>query len=157
VWLPLDPTPSGAAVQYVAGSHGWPEYSPFHFATGLQYAGTGMPPLPDIAEGVREGRFQLLSWPDAMPGDVIVFSAMTVHGQLEESTSEKKERKEQEGSDDVGGQFRRLATRWTGDDARYVLRHGEARDVIPSSHFPCTLSAGDEIECERFPLVWTQS
>ena len=52
VWLPLDPTPAGAAIQFVRGSHKWGEHSPFHFATGAQYAGTGMPRLPDISTAV---------------------------------------------------------------------------------------------------------
>lgn len=115
-----------------------------------------MPPLPDIATGVTEGRFRLLSWEDTMPGDVIVFSAMTVHGQLQQPNAHQEPGRASRSGDD-GNQFRRLATRWTGDDARYVLRDGEARDVMPSSHFPCALSEGDEMECDRFPLVWSRT
>lgn len=146
VWLPLDPTPAGSSVQFVVGSHKWPECNPFHFATGKPYECTGLPELPDIGAGVRARQFEVVSW-DCEPGDVVVFNGMTVHGQLEKST---------EGTEGVKRQFRRLATRWTGDDVRYVLRDGEARDVIPSQHNPCTLQPGDELECERFPLVWTQ-
>ena len=62
VWLPLDPTPPGAAVQFIAGSHRWQEHSPFHFATGEQYEGTDQPRLPDIEAGVAAGDYQVLQW-----------------------------------------------------------------------------------------------
>lgn len=142
VWVPLDPVPPGADVVYVAGSHRWAEHSPFHFATGAQYAGTGLPPLPDIEAGVAAGTLRLLRW-DVEPGDAIVFSGMTVHGQ--------RGGVELGGGTAGAGQFRRVATRWTGEDAVYALRQGEARDVIPSTRHPCELSPGDPMECGRFP------
>ncbi len=48
VWLSLDPVPEDVCVEYVCGSHRWPEFSPYHFADGTPYAGTGLPPLPDV-------------------------------------------------------------------------------------------------------------
>ncbi|MGH9901932.1 MAG: phytanoyl-CoA dioxygenase family protein, partial [Pyrinomonadaceae bacterium] len=40
VWLPLDPIPEEVSVEYVCGSHRWPEFSPYHFVDGSPYAGT---------------------------------------------------------------------------------------------------------------------
>ena len=69
---------------------------------------------------------------------------MVVHGQRSEDIHKPK----------PGDRFRRLATRWTGDDVRYLLREGEARDVVPSRFYPCDLEAGDKMQCDRFPLIW---
>jgi hypothetical protein len=105
-----------------------------------------MPVLPDVDLGVREGTMRMLKWDDVRPGDALVFSAMTVHGQTKAAPGQCQQQ----------AAFRRLATRFTGDDARYIHRRGEALDVIPSRHFPCTLAPGDRMECARFPLVWTK-
>src|SRR3546814_7685428 len=45
LWVPFDPVPEETCVEYVAGSHDWPEFSPYHFADGTPYANTGLPPL----------------------------------------------------------------------------------------------------------------
>ena len=186
IWAPLDVTPAGAAVGYVAGSHRWREHSPFHFDSGQPYKGTGQPLLPDIDNGIADGSLRLLRWPDCRPGDAICFSAMVVHGQPPPPPPPPSPRDQHCGgetdadadtqplvqtahppaaarSDDHdehgesgGRQFRRIATRWTGDDARYRVRCGEARDVVPSRYFPCTLKEGDEMACARFPVVWTR-
>jgi hypothetical protein len=146
VWLPLDTPPAGSELLFIAGSHRWQEHSPFHFASGAAYKGTEMPALPDIDAGVIDGTIHLLKWDDVRPGDALVFSAMTVHGQARAVPGGRTRQ--------PLSSFSRLATRFTGDDARYVLRRGEARDVVPSRHFPCSLSPGDEMECSRFPKVW---
>jgi ectoine hydroxylase-related dioxygenase (phytanoyl-CoA dioxygenase family) len=132
VWLPLDPVPLSAAVEYVCGSHLWPEYSPYHFSDGTPYAGTGLEPLPDIEAGrdhYRIARFAM------EPGDCLVFQAMIVHGAPGNPTP---------------GRRRALATRWTGDDARYRRRRGEV--AIPTKD--PGLEDGAPMSGERFPLVW---
>ena len=162
VWVPLDASPPGAQVHYIAGSHTWREHSPFHFATGKPYVGTGLPPLPDIDGRLNDGTLQSLCW-DVQPGDAIAFSAMTVHGQMapEAHAAGSGGGRGEEGGDASPEAarphrlFRRLALRFTGDNARYIQRNGEAKDVIPSKFYPCSLAPGDALECERFPLVWT--
>ena len=133
VWLPLDPVPEEVSVEYVCGSHLWPAFSPYHFANGTPYAGTGLPPLPDIEanrDKYRLSRFAL------QPGDCLVFQAMIVHG-----------------APGNAGQHRRraLSTRWAGDDARYCPRPGEI--AIPTED--PGLAHGERLDSERFPLVWT--
>lgn len=132
VWLPLDPVPEEVSVEYVCGSHQWPEFSPYHFVDGSAYAGTGLPPLPDI-EGNRH-KYEIRRFA-MQPGDCLVFQAMIVHGAPGNT-----------------GQHRRraLSTRWTGDDARYCRRQGEV--AIPTRD--PGLAHGAPLDCERFPLVW---
>ena len=77
LWLPLDPVPADIGVEYVAGSHHWPAFSPYHFADGTPYRGTALPPLPDIETARAEHR--ILAF-ELNPGDCLVFQAMIVHG-----------------------------------------------------------------------------
>jgi ectoine hydroxylase-related dioxygenase (phytanoyl-CoA dioxygenase family) len=135
LWLPLDPVADEAAVEYVCGSHLWPEFSPYHFKDGSPYEDTGLPPLPDIDEGrdlYRIARFAM------EPGDVLVFQAMIVHGSPGNPSANRR---------------RALATRWTGDDARYRRRPGEV--AIPTRD--PGLPDGAPLDCDRFPLVWTET
>ncbi len=133
LWLPLDPVPESVSVEYVCGSHRWPEYNPAHFADGSGYADTGLPPLPDI-EAERE-KHSIVAF-ELQPGDVLAFQAMIVHGAPGNSGRHRR---------------RAVSTRWTGDDARYCVRRGEV--AIPTSN--PGLRHGDRMDCERFPLVWT--
>ncbi|NQW08751.1 MAG: phytanoyl-CoA dioxygenase family protein [Alphaproteobacteria bacterium] len=132
VWVPFDPVAEDACVEYVAGSHAWPEFSPYHFADGRPYAGTGLPTLPDI-EAERD-RHRILRFA-LEPGDCLVFQAMIVHGAPGNASQRRR---------------RALATRWTGDDARYCVRPGEV--AIPTSD--PGLAHGDRLAGEMFPLIW---
>ena len=132
IWVPFDPVPEDTCVEYVAGSHTWSEFSPYHFADGTPYAGTGLPPLPDI-EAERE-RHRIVRFA-LHPGDCLVFQAMIVHGAPGNRGTSRR---------------RALATRWTGDDARYCVRAGEV--AIPTSD--PGLGHGDPMDCEAFPVVW---
>jgi hypothetical protein len=163
VWVALDACEEARSVQFLAGSHLWGEVvQPTHFATNLPYETSQKDAMllpDDIARRIEDEGMELLSW-GVEPGDCIVFSALAVHGQ---------QPAEQEGELGSGGgsegapdrarapddrPFRRIATRWTGDDARYRMRDGEAKDVIPSPFFSCSLAPGDPMPCARFPIVW---
>jgi ectoine hydroxylase-related dioxygenase (phytanoyl-CoA dioxygenase family) len=134
VWLPLDPVESASCVEYVAGSHRWGRaFNPHHFLDGSPYAGTGLEEMPDIED--QRDRHRILTW-DLVPGDCLVFQAMIVHGAPGTAATAHRQRA--------------LATRWTGDDARYAVRPGEV--AIPTSD--PGLRHGDPMECALFPLVW---
>jgi ectoine hydroxylase-related dioxygenase (phytanoyl-CoA dioxygenase family) len=133
LWLPLDPVSEEVAVEYVRGSHLWPEFSPYHFKDGTLYEGTGLPPLPDIDRERERHRFVRFTME---PGDVLVFQAMIVHGSPGNTSANRR---------------RALATRWTGDDARYRRRQGEV--AIPTKD--PGLPDGACLDSERFPLVWS--
>lgn len=132
LWLPLDSVHEDVSVEYVCGSHRWPEFNPAHFSDGSAYADTGLPPLPDIE--TERSKYRIAAFSMA-PGDVLAFQAMIVHGAPGNT-----------------GKFRRraLSTRWTGDDARYCVRRGEV--AIPTTD--PGLKHGERMDCERFPLVW---
>jgi ectoine hydroxylase-related dioxygenase (phytanoyl-CoA dioxygenase family) len=134
LWLPLDPVPENVSVEYVRGSHRWPEYNPAHFADGSAYENTGLPPLPDIE--AERGKHSIAAF-EMRPGDLLAFQAMIVHGAPGNAGSHRR---------------RALSTRWTGDDARYCIRPGEV--AIPTGN--PGLAHGDPMDCERFPLVWNR-
>lgn len=132
IWLPFDPVPAETCVEYVAGSHLWQEYSPYHFKDGTPYRDTGLPPLPDIE--AERGRLDIRRYA-LEPGDCLVFQAMIVHGAPGNRGTARR---------------RALATRWTGDDARYLQRAGEV--AIPTRD--PGLKPGDLMDCPDFPVVW---
>ncbi len=135
VWLPLDPVPQETCVEFVAGSHRWGRtFNPYHFVDGSPYAGTAWESMPDI-DALRD-QHDIQTW-SLEPGDCLVFQAMIVHGAP--------------GNTDLTHRRRALATRWTGDDARYIVRPGEV--AIPTSD--PGLQDGDLMDCEMFPVVWT--
>ena len=88
--------------------------------------------LPDIESERSTHRIASFAF---QPADVLAFQAMIVHGAPGNNGKERR---------------RALSTRWTGDDARYCVRRGEAS--IPTED--PGLEHGDRMECERFPLVW---
>lgn len=131
IWLPLDSNSEETCVEHVAGSRDWPEFSPYHFVDGSPYEGTGLPQLPDI-DAERE-RHRMLRF-GLEPGDCPVFQAMIVHGAPGNTSARRR---------------RALATRWTGDDARYCTRPGEM--AIPTRD--AGLSHGDAVDCADFPVI----
>lgn len=132
IWLPFDPVSAETCVEYVAGSHLWQEFSPYHFKDGTPYRGTGLPPLPDIEAG--RDRLDIRRYA-LEPGDCLVFQAMIVHGAPGNRGATRR---------------RALATRWTGDDARYCVRSGEV--AIPTRD--PGLKHGDVMDCADFPVLW---
>ena len=133
VWVPLDPVSHDTGVEFICGSHRWPEFNPYHFVDASPYINTGLPPLPDI--DAERDKHTIVSF-DMAPGDCLVFQALIVHGAPGNSGHHRR---------------RALATRWAGDDARYCHRPGEV--AIPTDH--PLLAHGDRLSGERFPLVWT--
>ena len=132
IWLPMDSVSKQTGLRFVKNSHTWSPHNPHHFKDNSPYQGTGLPELPDI--DANPDRYEILSW-DLAPGDCLVFQAMIVHGAY--------------GNTSRSNRRRALATRWTGDDARY--------DTRPGTAFPTEdpgLEDGSEMTCERFPLVW---
>jgi hypothetical protein len=97
------------------------------------YQGEELLPLPDI-EG-NEGDYDIVTIPSE-PGDVIVHHSNLIHGSKPnyDTTAPR-----------LAGSFR-----YTGDDVRYKF-HPSAP---PQPHHDHTLSDGDPIDCDQFPVVW---
>lgn len=133
IWTPLDPVGRDVSLEFVRGSHLWPEHNPQHFLDHTPYQGTGLPGLPDI-ESARD-EYDIVSF-DLAPGDCLIFQAMIVHGAPGNASPRTRRRA--------------YSTRWLGDDARYCDRKGEV--AIPTRR--TGLKHGDRFEGEDFPLVW---
>lgn len=134
MWIPLDPVPEHAALQFVAGSHRWNRwFVPRKFINHEPYA----------PEQDRWEHFPAESWVEtqplitcpADPGDIVVFHYRTLHGAP--------------GTEGLSTARRAVSLRWIGDDATFALR--------PWLHSPpfeqLDLVEGGPLDDDRFPLV----
>ncbi|MEM9135157.1 MAG: phytanoyl-CoA dioxygenase family protein [Actinomycetota bacterium] len=135
-WLALDPVDlTNGGLEFVAGSHRWDRwFQPESFG---KTAGSGYTRNPDyepmIDIDAERDRHRLLSW-SMVPGDVIAFSAMCVHGAPPNRHPERRRRG--------------YAVRYTGDDAVYLEAEGMSAPL-----FADYLQNGDPIGGERFPQL----
>ena len=144
LWMPLDPVPQNACIQFVKGSHNWGRFfvpRKFKDARNYPFKDPHYSPSKDqpLYESVPEieaqsGCGEILCW-DLEPGDCIAFHMLTLHGAP--------------GNTSLQNPRRALATRWLGDDARFAERPWE---ISP----PATggLEPGDPMACDEFPVVW---
>jgi len=135
LWVPLDPVPREWGVEFVAGSHKWDRlFRPRKFV-GADYEqpDDGFEAMPDI--DAERHAHTLLSY-DLEPGDCVAFHFRTVHGAP--------------GNGSATARRRAIAWRWTGDDARFVLRRGVMSPPFPEMA-ACALVAGDVMDCDLFP------
>jgi ectoine hydroxylase-related dioxygenase (phytanoyl-CoA dioxygenase family) len=129
VWTALDPvTTDGSALEFVAGSHLWPQRYKAIGLGGADYSVGNLEDLPDIES--RRKDFNIVSW-DLEPGDALLFHGLTLHGSRGNSTVQTR---------------RAISTRWTGDDVTY-------NDVkaTPLNH---GLKNGDAMSGPMFPQVF---
>ena len=134
LWTPLDPVGPDATLRLVRGSHAagtW--YRPRRFIDGELRQGDdeAWPVLEDV-----EG--QVLSWA-VEPGDCIAFAGLTLHAAPANPAAIRR---------------RVVTTRFTGDDARFVLRDGEMSPAPPAVGGP---EPGDRLDSEAFPVVARRS
>jgi ectoine hydroxylase-related dioxygenase (phytanoyl-CoA dioxygenase family) len=135
LWLALDPVSAEVSPEFVAGSHLWGRlFYPRLFDDGSDYAfgGGGYETVPDI-EAEREAH-RILSWP-LEPGDAVAFNFMTLHAAP---------------GNPGQGRRRGFATRWLGDDVRFVKRPGKTSPPYPG----IGLEDGQPLREDWFPVVW---
>ena len=135
-WIPLDPVPADTCPQYVAGSHRWGRwYAPKRFADSQDHANTSadFEAVPD--EDTLRREHTLKAW-DLEPGDCIAFHGLTLHGAP---------------GNEHAGRRRAFAARFTGDDARFVLREGFMSPPPPTDGAP---RSGEAMDSEAFPVIW---
>ena len=137
IWIALDRTTAeNGRVEFIRGSHKWGRwFQPEVFGktkTISQYErNPDFEDIPDI-EAHRDD-YDIVSW-DLEPGDVYVFSAMTVHGA---------------GGNSSGTSRRRGYTvRYTGDDVVYDVRKGLSQPLVHED-----LVHGQPIDSEYYPVV----
>ncbi|MGK0169723.1 MAG: ectoine hydroxylase-related dioxygenase (phytanoyl-CoA dioxygenase family) [Gammaproteobacteria bacterium] len=134
LWVPLDPVARDVCVEFIAGSHRWGKwFAPKRFADNNDHPGAQGEAVPDI-DSERE-QHQVLSWALA-PGDCIAFHALTLHGAP--------------GNNSASVRRRAVATRWTGDDARFVRREGFMSPPFDDVH----LDIGAPMDSPHFPIVY---
>jgi ectoine hydroxylase-related dioxygenase (phytanoyl-CoA dioxygenase family) len=137
MWVPLDPVKRENGVEYVRGSHRagvW--YTPRRFADQANHPASDprFIPVPDIAN--NRDRYDLVGF-DLEPGDCVVFHGLTLHGAPGNASNTIRRRA--------------VSVRWTGDDARFVLREGFMSPPPPETGGP---APGAPMDSEVFPVVW---
>lgn len=133
IWLPLDPVPQEVCVEFIKGSHRWGKwFTPKSFSDHGNHPSNEGETIPDI-DGHRDA-YQMLSW-SLEPGDCIVFHALAVHGAP--------------GNVSATNRRRAIATRWTGDDARFARREG----YMSPPFAEVTLQPGVVMDSPTFPVV----
>ncbi|MEM7091974.1 MAG: phytanoyl-CoA dioxygenase family protein [Actinomycetota bacterium] len=141
IWVALDPTTeANGRLEFVRGSHDWDRwFQPESFGPNQGRSMYDRNPdyetIPDI-EADRDA-YDIVSW-DLEPGDVYVFSAMTLHFASGNASSTSRRRG--------------YTVRYCGDDVRYDPRVGTSTPV----HVP-GLVAGDLLDSHQCPLVFSAS
>ena len=148
IWMPLVPVEKKSALEFVRGSHRWPQefrQTNFGALTGderdqVVFEDAGAEPFPDIEH--NRGDYDILSW--AMePGDCVAFNARIIHGGS--------------GNLSTGRELKVFNTQWLGDDVRIKFRE---RGMDPDHSSVMTefgLAPGDRPGTELYPQVWTRT
>jgi len=141
VWVALDHTTAETGrLEFVRGSHEWDRWfqpEPFgpNRGTSQYEQNPDYETMLDI-EADRDA-YDIITW-DVEPGDVYIFSAMTVHGAPGNASNERRRRG--------------YTVRYCGNDVFYDPRVGISTPVLVDG-----LSAGDRLDSEQCPLVFTAS
>ena len=134
MWMPVDPVPRSATLEFVAGSHLGPWLMPRTFMDNEArwFPEGSLADLPDI-EGHRED-FPILGW-ELEPGDAVFFHMLTLHAA-------------------GGSETRRRAfsLRFLGDDVVHAPRTWQTSPEFPG--LTEELPAGAPMEHALFPVVW---
>lgn len=134
LWVPLDPVPRAAGVEFIVGSHLWGRrFVPRKFVDQSAYVNNAddFELVPDI-EATRDGH-TIVSF-DMEPGDVLAFHYRTLHSAPGTAGRTATRR-------------RAVSFRYLGSDARFATR--------PWLHSPPydPIDPGQPLDDERFPLV----
>ncbi len=138
VWVALDHTDAGnGRLEFVRGSHAWDRwFQPEAFGPNRGASAYARNPdyeiIPDI-EADRDA-YDIVTW-DLDPGDVYVFSAMTLHYAGGNATDARRRRG--------------YTVRYCGDDARYDPRIGVSGPLLIDG-----LEAGARLDSEQCPVVY---
>ena len=135
-WIPLDPVEQRTCPEYIAGSHRWGRwFRPARFADQKAHATATdgrFESIPDFE--AERARHHIVSWQLA-PGDCIAFHGLTVHGAPENLSTHRR---------------RAFSARFTGQDARFVLREGFMSPPPPTVDGPVP---GAAMDSKVFPVL----
>lgn len=134
IWIPVDPIPREATLEFVGGSHRGPWLMPRSFMSkeAKWFPEGSLADLPDIE--ADRGAFPILGWA-LEPGDAVAFHMLTLHSA-------------------AGAAHRRrvFSVRFVGDDAVHA-----PRSWVTSPDFPGLadrLPPGEPFDDPLFPKVW---
>lgn len=147
-WMPLVPVEKASALEFVAGSHRWPErfrQTNFGALTGderdqVAFSDTDTVPFPDI-EADRD-RYTMLSW-DMEPGDVAFFNGRTIHGGSGNLRADRG--------------LKVFNTKWLGDDVRVLFRETGMDPDHSQVMRSVGLSPGDRMGTDLYPQLWPRA
>ncbi len=135
-WIPLDPVEQRTCPEYIAGSHRWGRwFTPARFADLKAHAtaqDARFEPPPDFE--AERAQHRILAWELAV-GDCIAFHGLTVHGAPENMSTHRR---------------RAFSARFTGADARFVLRSGFMSPPPPERDGPLP---GAPLDSAVFPVL----
>ena len=133
-WVSLDPTnKENGGLEFIPGSHRWGRrFQPFDFRATNAVETSEFESLPDI-ESERD-KHPFIAW-DMEPGDAVIFDGLVLHAGTGNTTASQRRRA--------------LATRWAGDDVRFIQRKKMIRLLRDPG-----LKLGDPLDCDLFPVVW---
>lgn len=152
-WIPVDPVPKAASLEFVAGTHLGPWCTPRTFMDQVAkwFPDGALAELPDIE--ADRAAFPILSW-ELEPGDLVAFHMLTIHGAAGFAGP---------------GRRRVLSLRYTGADAVHAPREWRTSPPFPELTDPIgligsigpndsagasPLAAGAALDHELFPLVF---
>jgi ectoine hydroxylase-related dioxygenase (phytanoyl-CoA dioxygenase family) len=137
MWIPVDPVPRAATLEFVAGSHKGPWLMPRTFMDhqAKWFPEGSLADLPDV-QAARD-QFPIVGW-GIEPGDLVCFHMLTLHAAA-----------------GVEGASRRrvFSVRFLGDDIRHAPRRWATSPEFPG--LPDELPAGAPMAHALFPLMPT--
>jgi ectoine hydroxylase-related dioxygenase (phytanoyl-CoA dioxygenase family) len=136
MWIPVDPVPRSSTLEFVAGSHLGPWYTPRSFLDGVArwFPDGALEELPDL--DAAPGRHRVLGW-ELEPGDAVCFHMLTLHAA---------------GGVEGPGRRRVLSLRFLGDDMVHAPRPWTTSPPFPG--LEDELPAGAALDHPRFPVLW---
>lgn len=135
-WIPADPVPRAACLEFVAGSHrgAWLMPRSFLDHQAAWFPEGSLAELPDI--DAEPDRHRILGW-EMEPGDAIAFHMLSLHRAAGTATRRRV-----------------FSVRCTGDDVRHTPRPWRTSPEFPG--LSERLAAGAELDDPLFPLIWAQ-
>ena len=135
MWIPVDPVPRAATLEFVAGSHKGPWLMPRTFMDNQAkwFPEGSLAELPDVE--ADRSRFPILGW-DIEPGDFVCFHMLTLHAAA-----------------GVEGRNRRrvFSVRFLGNDIRHAPRRWATSPDFPG--LADVLPDGAPMDHPLFPLL----
>jgi ectoine hydroxylase-related dioxygenase (phytanoyl-CoA dioxygenase family) len=138
MWLPVDPIPRSATLEFVAATHRGPWYMPRTFLDeqASWFPSGSLAELPDF-DGDPD-RWRVVGW-ELEPGDAVFFDMLTVHGAAGAGS----------------GRRRVLSVRMLGDDMVYAPRPWTTSPPIPG--LDAELPVGAAMDHPLFPVLWSRT